>query len=49
MMMIHNAWTLAIGNRHDFMDLAALLEKIDGDLAQAYAKRSGGDAAAFAA
>jgi ATP-dependent Clp protease protease subunit len=49
MMMIHNAWTLGIGNRHDFMDLAALLEKIDGDLAQAYAKRSGGDAAEYAA
>jgi ATP-dependent Clp protease protease subunit len=48
MMMIHNAWTIALGNRHDFMELAALLEKIDGDLAQAYAKRSGGDAAEFA-
>jgi hypothetical protein len=49
MLMIHNAWTIALGNRHDFMDTAALLEKIDGDLAQAYAKRSGGDAKAFAA
>lgn len=49
MMMIHNAWTMAIGNRHDFMDLAALLEKIDGELAQAYAKRAGGDAETFAA
>lgn len=49
MLMIHNAWTIALGNRHDFMDTAALLEKIDGDLAQAYAKRSGGDPADFAA
>jgi ATP-dependent Clp protease protease subunit len=48
MMMIHNAWTIALGNRHDFMETATLLEKIDGDLAQAYAKRSGGDAAEFA-
>jgi ATP-dependent Clp protease protease subunit len=23
MMMIHNAWTIALGNRHDFMDTAA--------------------------
>lgn len=49
MMMIHNAWTIALGNRHDFMDTAGLLEKIDKDLAQGYAKRSGGDASHFAA
>jgi ATP-dependent Clp protease protease subunit len=49
MLMIHNAWTIALGNRHDFLDTAALLEKIDGDLAQAYAKRSGGDVADYAA
>ena len=49
MLMIHNAWTIALGNRHDFMDTAALLEKIDGDLAQAYAKRAGGEASTFAA
>ena len=49
MMMIHNAWTLGFGNRHDFTDLAVLLEKIDGDLAAAYAKRGALDAAAFAA
>jgi ATP-dependent protease ClpP protease subunit len=47
MMMIHNAWTIALGDRHDFMDTAALLEKIDGDLAKAYAKRAGGEAAQF--
>jgi ATP-dependent Clp protease protease subunit len=49
MMMIHNAWTIALGDRHDFMDTAALLEKIDGDLAKAYAKRAGGEPAAFSA
>lgn len=48
LMMIHNAWTLALGNRHDLLDVAALLEKIDGMLAQTYATKSGGDAAEFA-
>lgn len=43
MYMIHNAWTIAIGNKSDFLDTAALLEKVDGTLAQAYADRTGGD------
>ena len=49
LLMIHNAWTLAIGNRHDLLDTAALLEKIDGMLAQTYATKSGGKADDFAA
>lgn len=48
-MMIHNAWTMAVGDRNDLMETAALLEKIDGTLAAAYAERSGGDAAKFTA
>lgn len=48
MMMIHNAWTMAVGDRHDLLDTAALLEKIDGMLAQNYALKSGGNAEAFA-
>lgn len=43
MYMIHNAWTIAIGNKSDFLDTAALLEKVDITLAQAYADRTGGD------
>jgi ATP-dependent Clp protease protease subunit len=43
MYMIHNAWTIAIGNKSDFLDTAALLEKVDLTLAQAYADRTGGD------
>ncbi|MFV0283725.1 MAG: head maturation protease, ClpP-related [Castellaniella sp.] len=39
--MIHNAWTVAMGNRDDFMDAAALLEKIDAGLATDYARRTG--------
>lgn len=48
LMMIHNAWTISAGDRHDFLETAALLEKIDGMLAQAYATKSGGKADAFA-
>lgn len=41
MFMIHKAWTLGFGNADDFMDMAALLEKIDGTLADTYAKKTG--------
>lgn len=43
MYMIHNAWTIAIGNKNDLIDTAALLEKVDTTLAEAYAQRSGAD------
>jgi ATP-dependent Clp protease protease subunit len=41
MFMIHNAWTLAMGDRNDLLDTAALLEKVDGTLAAKYAARTG--------
>lgn len=41
MYMIHNAWTLAIGNRHDMLDTASLLEKVDGNIQRGYAERTG--------
>lgn len=34
--MIHNAWTIGVGNRHDFGDIAATLTKIDDALARTY-------------
>ena len=43
MYMIHNAWTIAIGNKSDFLDTAALLEKVDNTLAESYAERTGAD------
>ena len=43
--MVHNAWTIAIGNALDLLDRAALLEKIDATLVQTYAARTGQDAA----
>ena len=45
--MIHNAWTMAVGDRNDFTETAALLAKVDGMLAEAYAKKCKGDAADF--
>lgn len=44
-MMIHKAWTIGIGNSDDFLASAALLEKVDGTIAETYAGRSGKDAA----
>lgn len=39
--MIHNAWTIAIGNAQDFTAAAALLDKVDASLCAAYARKSG--------
>ncbi|RWX28948.1 Clp protease ClpP [Rhizobium leguminosarum] len=40
MFMIHNAWTIGVGNRHDMADVAAVLTKIDDALARTYAART---------
>lgn len=45
MMMIHRAWTIAMGNAQDFEKQAHLLNTIDGTLAETYAAKTGGDAA----
>lgn len=37
MLMIHKAWSIAMGNSDDFMSTAALLDKIDGTIAETYA------------
>ena len=44
MLMIHKAWGMTIGNADDMLSAAALLEKIDGQIADAYARKSGKDA-----
>ena len=49
LLMIHNSWTMAVGDRNDLTDTAALLAKVDGMLAEAYARKSGKDAASFSA
>lgn len=40
-MMVHNAWAVAIGNRHDFRQAADTLEPFDDAMANLYAERSG--------
>lgn len=41
MLMIHNAWGLVIGNRHDFADAADVFKTFDGSMAAIYADRTG--------
>lgn len=48
MMMIHKAWTIDLGNADDFRATAALLDKIDGEIVAAYARKCG-DSTDFAA
>ena len=48
MMMIHKAWSIAMGNSDDFMDVAGLLEKIDGTIADTYAAKGKGDKERYA-
>jgi len=40
-LMIHNAWAVAIGNRHDMREAADHLEPIDAAMASVYAARAG--------
>lgn len=39
--MVHNAWTVAIGNKHDMAMTADLLDKVDGAIIADYARRTG--------
>lgn len=47
-LMVHNAWTMAVGNRHDMRATADILEPVDAALVDVYANRSGMDAASVA-
>ena len=40
-LMIHNAWAVAVGNRHDMRDTAQVLEPFDAAMAALYAQQSG--------
>lgn len=40
--MIHNGWTLAMGDRHDMLDMHNVLASFDAELAAEYAKHTGG-------
>ncbi len=39
--MIHNAWTLAYGNKHELTATANLLDKVDSTIIADYAKKTG--------
>lgn len=41
MMMIHNAWTVAAGNKDDFRKLADDMEKIDDSIVTTYVNKTG--------
>ena len=43
--MIHNAWVMAVGNRHDMAEVAAFLEPFDAALRDVYVQRTGMEAA----
>jgi len=47
-LMIHNSWSLTVGNRHDHADTEELLTQIDQTLAATYAARTGLSPAACA-
>lgn len=47
-MMIHNAWALVIGSATELVEMAATLEKIDGQLRAIYSKKTGRPEAEFA-
>lgn len=40
-LMVHNAWILAAGNRHDFREYADYLEPFDRSMADLYSARTG--------
>jgi hypothetical protein len=40
-MMVHNAWGMAVGNRHDMREAAVLFDKFDAALADIYQARTG--------
>jgi ATP-dependent protease ClpP protease subunit len=41
--MVHQAWTIAMGNATDMVEVASMLEKIDDSIAAQYAVKAGGD------
>lgn len=47
-LMIHNAWVMAVGNRHDLEEVAATLKPFDDAMASIYAARTGQEQKAMA-
>lgn len=47
--MIHNCWTIAMGNRRDFAEMSQTMEQFDANMASVYEARTENDAATVAA
>lgn len=47
-LMIHNAWVMAVGNRHDLEEVAATLKPFDEAMASIYAAQTGQETTAMA-
>lgn len=47
-LMIHNCWTLAVGNRHALRDTSDTMEEFDAAMADLYAEQSGQEVAEIA-
>jgi len=41
LIMVHNAWSYTVGNRHDFAEAAQILEKFDASMAKLYVAKTG--------
>ena len=48
-LMVHNAWVVAVGNRHDLEEAARTMEPFDDAMAAVYAEKAGVDRATAAA
>lgn len=42
-LMVHNGWTIAAGNRHQFREVADMMEPFDAAMGDIYSARTGGD------
>lgn len=40
-LMVHNAWTIGVGNRHDMRSLSDTMATFDGSMAEVYAAKTG--------
>ncbi|MDO9712447.1 head maturation protease, ClpP-related [Paracraurococcus lichenis] len=49
MMMLHNCWAFVVGNRHDLLEQAATMEKIDGQQAAMFEAKTGKNTAEIVA
>ncbi|MFJ7884595.1 head maturation protease, ClpP-related [Pseudomonas sp. NPDC096917] len=42
-LMVHNGWTISAGNRHQFREVADMMEPFDAAMGDIYSARTGGD------